>query len=171
MLMAAGYELPKNVLVTGFLTIDGQKISKSLGNVIDPVEFSHRHSRDLMLLYLLTAFPIGQDGDFSESQAILTFNAKLANNIGNLLNRFIVLSLKAGGEITGETDDLVWTARDEYLHVYRSAMDRYDLKSALDASFEFGDVLNKFIDTKKPWEKDMVTDHEEIVSTLYTLGE
>ncbi|NVP17307.1 methionine--tRNA ligase [Candidatus Gracilibacteria bacterium] len=94
MLMSAGYELPKNVLTTGYFTVDGQKISKSLGNAIDPVEFSAKYSKDLLSLYLLSSFNIGQDGDFDQKQAILTYNAKLANNFGNLLNRAVVLTMK-----------------------------------------------------------------------------
>jgi methionyl-tRNA synthetase len=61
MLKSAGYELPKNILTTGFFTVDGQKISKSLGNAIDPVEFSEKYSKDLLTLYLLSSFNIGQD--------------------------------------------------------------------------------------------------------------
>lgn len=96
MLLSAGYTLPKQILVTGYFTVNGQKMSKTIGNVIDPVEFSHKYSKDLLTLYLLSAFPIGEDGDFSEEQAILMYNAKLANNLGNLLNRFIALGLKEG---------------------------------------------------------------------------
>jgi len=94
MLLSAGYALPKHILTTGFFTVDGQKISKSLGNVIDPVAFSEKYSRDMLTLYLLSSFNIGQDGDFDQKQALLTYNAKLANNLGNLVNRVVVLALK-----------------------------------------------------------------------------
>lgn len=94
MLLSAGYELPKNVLTTGYFTVDGQKISKSLWNAIDPVEFSAKYSKDLLSLYLLSSFNIGQDWDFDQKQAILTYNAKLANNFWNLLNRAVVLTMK-----------------------------------------------------------------------------
>lgn len=95
MLWSAGYEAPHQLLVTGYLTLDGQKISKSIGNVINPVDYIDEYSRDMLVLYLFTAFPIGEDGDFSRDQAILTYNAKLSNNLGNLLNRAIALALKA----------------------------------------------------------------------------
>lgn len=98
MLLSAGYALPKNILTTGFFTVDGQKISKSLGNVIDPVEFSHKYSKEMLTLYLLSSFNIGQDGDFDQKQALLTYNAKLANNLGNLVNRVVVLALKLSEE-------------------------------------------------------------------------
>lgn len=74
-------------------------MSKTIGNVIDPVEYVSEYSRDMLALYLFTAFPIGEDGDFDREQAILSFNAKLSNNLGNLLNRFIALSLKLNGTI------------------------------------------------------------------------
>jgi len=69
-------------------------MSKTIGNVINPVEYCEKYSRDMLVLYLFSAFPIGEDGDFSQEQAILMYNAKLSNNLGNLLNRFIALSLK-----------------------------------------------------------------------------
>lgn len=81
MLWSAGYELPKQLLATGFFTIDGQKMSKTVGNVIDPVEYTQKHGRDALLLYLFTAFPIGEDGDFDQKQALITYNAKLSNNL------------------------------------------------------------------------------------------
>jgi len=99
MLKSAWYELPKQILTTGFFTVDWQKISKTLGNVIDPVEFSEKYSRDLLTLYLLSSFNIGQDWDFDQKQAILTYNAKLANNLWNLVNRVVVLSLKLSEKI------------------------------------------------------------------------
>lgn len=173
MLLAADIELPKNLLVTGHFTIDGQKISKSLGNVIDPVEFSTKYSRDLLLLYLLTAFPIGSDGDFSEKEAVLAFNAKLANNIGNLLNRFLVLTLKLGGNLPTALQSSIILDRDAFIARYHECMERYDLREALSAAFEFGDFLNKYIDTNKPWEKDMTTPEGrgEIEQILASLGE
>jgi methionyl-tRNA synthetase len=69
-------------------------MSKSLGNVIEPVSYSKEYSKELLTLYMLSAFPIGNDGDYDRQDAIKTFNAKLANNLGNLVNRVVVLSLK-----------------------------------------------------------------------------
>lgn len=171
MLLSAGYELPKNILVTGFLTIDWQKISKSIWNVIDPVEFSGKYSRDLMLLYLITTFPIGQDGDFSEAQAVTIFNAKLANNIGNLLNRFLVLSLKIWGKINWITDEAIEKEKLELIKKYKTSMDKYDLKTSLELIFEFGDTLNKYLDTTKPWELKDDSELEKLTNILYTLWE
>ncbi|MFA5917720.1 MAG: methionine--tRNA ligase [Candidatus Gracilibacteria bacterium] len=193
MLKSAGYELPTQILTTGFLTVNGQKISKSLGNAIDPVEFSQKYSKDLLTLYLLSSFNIGQDGDFSELQAILTYNAKLANNLGNLVNRVVVLSLKLqneAGKLYGQVDefltedslfsidqDLVGFMKGkpsilDYLEKFQNSINKYDLKSSLDITFSFLDKLNKFADIKQPWQ--MIKDddkQEETRNVLYTLAE
>ena len=132
MLMSAGYKLPREIITTGFFTIDGQKISKSLGNVIDPVEFSAKYAdgRDLMLNYLLSAFPIGQDGDFSEKEAVLAFNHRLANTVGNLLNRFLVLGLgpKVGGVIAAPHESVFSAQRGDFVASYREVMKTRDLR-------------------------------------------
>ena len=94
-------KLPKNILTGWFFTVDGQKMSKSLGNVIEPVSYSEEYSKELLTLYMLSAFPIGNDGDYDRKDAILTYNAKLANNLGNLVNRVVVLALKLS-EKSGE---------------------------------------------------------------------
>lgn len=153
MLMSAGYPLPGNILTTGHFTIDGQKISKSLGNVIDPVEYAQKYSRDLLVNYLLTAFPIGQDGDFSEKESVLAFNNRLANTLGNLLNRCIVLTIKNGGTLRLlPYDSELSQARQTLIATHSTAFVQYDLRTALLSVFEFAESLNKFIDTTKPWE-------------------
>lgn len=153
MLMSAELPLPEKILATGHFTIDGQKISKSLGNVIDPVEYAGRYSRDLLVNYLLTAFPIGQDGDFSEKESVLAFNNRLANTLGNLLNRCIVLTLKNGGTIRCLPFHAeLQQARKELIQAHTASFQAFDLRAALIAVFEFAESLNKFIDTTKPWE-------------------
>ncbi len=171
MLMSVWYDIPKNIMVHWFVNVNWQKISKSLWNAINPVEFSQKYSRDLMLLYLLLAFPIGQDWDFSEEQAIFTYNSKLANNIWNLLNRFIVLSMKIWWVIGWKLDQEVSLKKDEFMKRYKESMDNYLLKNALEYSFEFWDILNKYLDTTKPWEKNVDTDKQELLNIMYTLWE
>lgn len=154
MLKSAGYELPRQILTTWFFTIDGHKISKSLWNVIDPVEFSNKYSRDMMVLYLFWAINLGQDGDFSQKDAIAMYNAKLANNLWNLLNRVLVLSLKLETDpwvLSGDIDSDVRHSIDKLVLDTRWEYARYDLKKILDDTFRFIDSLNKYIDTNKPW--------------------
>ncbi len=168
MLMSAGLPLPKRLLVTGHFTIDGQKISKSLGNAIDPVELAGRYSRDFLVLYLLSATPVGQDGDFSVEQAKLLHNAKLANNLGNLLNRFLVLTLKNGGVLEGITENAsVAALRTSARSAFEGHMGAFDPKSALDTVFAFLDELNRFVDERKPWNEPDADRNRE---TLFTVG-
>lgn len=188
MLKSAGYELPHQILTTWFFTVNGQKISKSLGNVIDPVEFSEKYSKDLLTLYLLSSFNIGQDWDFDEKQAILTYNAKLANNLGNLVNRVVVLSLKLGLSLKNRFDfskDRYWShtswenwnfswdiatllrlEKDKFLKYFA----KYEIKNALDEVFYWLDALNKFTDTQKPWET-MKHDIDKTEKILYEIAE
>lgn len=94
MLMSVWYELPKKIIVTWYFTVDWEKISKSLWNAIDPVEFSTKYSRDVLVLYLLYSLKIWSDWDFNQVNAIKLYNDLLANNFWNLVNRIKVLSGK-----------------------------------------------------------------------------
>lgn len=112
-------KLPKNILTGWFFTVDGQKMSKTIGNVIEPIEYSKEYSKELLTLYMLNAFPIGNDGDYDRKDAILTYNAKLANNLGNLVNRVVVLALKLS-ERSGELDAVKLPENIESLLAYLS---------------------------------------------------
>lgn len=183
MLKSAWYELPKQILTTWFFTVDWQKISKSLWNAIDPVEFIHNYSKDLLVLYLLSSFHIGQDWDFDQKQAILTYNAKLANNFGNLVNRVVVLALKLSENswvLDWNCDFDVWKVIDwekinNWLNIvfnkeFDDYLSEYDLKWSLDICFYTLDKLNKFTDEKQPWNL-IKEDEEETRKVLYTLAE
>lgn len=183
MLKSAGYAMPKNVLTTGYFTVDWQKISKSLWNVIDPVEFSDKYSKDLLTLYMLSSINIGQDWDFNQEQAILMYNAKLANNLWNLVNRVVVLSLKLGG-ILEKLDELKsyyhskdWTTISKIYDInfpkkVWNSFQEFDLKNVLDISFWYLSILNKFADEEEPWQ--MIKDETKIEKTkevLYIIAE
>jgi methionyl-tRNA synthetase len=174
MLMSANLPLPDTILTTGFFTVDGQKMSKSIGNVVNPVQVTEQYGRDFLVNYLLGSFPIGNDGDFSLKEATLMFNNRLANNIGNLLNRFIVLSLRLDGKI-GSAEKSVGPAalfRDmDIAGVYQRSMEACDLRAALDGVFAYGDVLNKYIDEQKPWELKESADLPKLESVLAQVGE
>lgn len=169
MLLSAWYELPKQVLTTGYFTVDGQKISKSLWNVIDPVAFSEEYSKELLTLYLLSSFNIWQDWDFDQKQAILTYNAKLANNLGNLVNRVVVLTMKIDWEI--DNQNFQWNPEriiKEYRDNIDKEMKKYNLKWALDNIFKFLDSLNKYVDEKEPWQ--MIKDESKKEETKKILS-
>jgi methionyl-tRNA synthetase len=169
MLWSAGYDAPKQLLTTGYFTVDGQKMSKTIGNVIDPVEYVEKYSRDILLLYLFTAFPIGEDGDFDQNQAILTYNAKLANNLWNLLNRFIALSLKIDGKIHGTHEELFQAPPVER---YITQMESNNLKWALETAFEYASDINKYVDEKAPWKINLENKEwlQELNDTLFQLA-
>lgn len=167
MLMSAGYELPKQILTTGHFTVDGQKMSKTIGNVIDPVEYCENFSKDALLLYLLTAFPIGEDGDFDQNQAILTFNAKLSNNVWNLLNRGIALTMKMWWVLVKPKNIL--NLGDDIVEKYDDLMQKYDLKNVLELVFEYATEINKYINDTTPWQLDENTEKEKIAEILYNL--
>lgn len=179
MLESAGYSMPKNILTTGYFTVDGQKISKSLWNVIDPVEFSAKYSKDLLTLYMLSSINIGQDWDFDQKQAILMYNAKLANNLWNLVNRVVVLSLKIWWKLDWNIniDDVFWFREENwkiqtYSEKFLLSYEQYNLKEVLDTTFFFLNLINKFTDTKEPWQ--MIKDEtklEETKEVLYTIAE
>lgn len=165
--------LPNEILTGGYFTVDGQKMSKSIGNVIDPVEYSEKYSKELLTLYMLSAFPIGNDGDYDRRDAILNFNAKMANNFGNLVNRVVVLTMKLGLEngLYGNSDNEIKSTTNKYSKEYSDSMNEFNLKESLDNTFFFLDVLNKFADTKAPWQTIKDDDKTETIETLYTLAE
>ncbi len=191
--------LPNEILTGWYFTVDGQKMSKSIWNVIDPVEYSEKYSKELLTLYMLSAFPIGNDGDYDRKDAILNFNAKMANNFGNLVNRVVVLTMKLGLEngLTGNMSLWLWEIQtswfktdnkwfeniteinfsiseswlNEYNNIFDRFMKSYNLKSSLDITFKFLDSLNKFADTKQPWQTIKDNDKSETIETLYTLAE
>ncbi len=181
MLKSAGYELPKKILTTWFFTVDWQKISKSLWNAIDPVEFSEKYSKDLLTLYLLSSFNIGQDWDFDQKQAVLTYNAKFANNLGNLVNRVVVLSLKLqknpwnlDWEILTDKEEIVdlkkinnWLSRKVVLEEFKDKMKKYNLKEALEINFFTLDKLNDFVTKVEPWKT--IKDEEKQEKTMQNL--
>ncbi len=171
MLMSAWYELPKQILTTGFFTVDWQKISKSLWNAIDPVEFSEKYSKDLLSLYLLSSFNIWQDWNFDQEQALLTYNAKLANNLGNLVNRVVVLTLKLSGQTLFNENNQICCLID-YIKKFDENLWKYNLKNSLDITFKYLDKINKFADEKEPWK--LIKDEnkaEEVNNILYKIAE
>lgn len=170
MLQSAWYEMPKQILTTGYFTLDGQKISKSLWNAIDPVEFCEKYSKDLLTLYIMSAINIGQDGDFNTKDAIFQYNARLANNLGNLVNRVVVLSLK----LKNESGRLFWTEKikktEEVQKLQREIwkyFETFAFKNILDATFSYLDTLNKFADETQPWQ--MIRDDTKLEDTREVL--
>ncbi|MFP6582348.1 MAG: methionine--tRNA ligase [Candidatus Hydrogenedentota bacterium] len=144
MLMSADLPIPSEVFVHGYLTINGQKISKSLGNVVDPMEQVETFGTDAVRYYLLRAISPTEDGDYSETRFREVYNADLANNLGNLARRVETIGAKAGHTPFAETDQ-------EAPEGYHEAMADYRFNDALATLWRAATDLNQRIEEVKPW--------------------
>lgn len=145
MLLSAGYPQPKKVFAHGFFTIDGVKISKSLGNAIDPVEIAKKYGNDGLRYYLLKDIPFGNDGDFSFSRLEEVYNADLANGLGNLVQRVAKLAEQVGinpSEIKAEDN----------LATFEAQFEQLAFKESLEEIWAKISEVDKKIDQTKPWE-------------------
>jgi len=148
-LKSAGIELPKQTINHGFLTFNGQKISKSLGNSISPVTLVEKYGVDAVRYFCLRhfSFASGSDGDFSETSLVERYNNELANKLGNLVSRTSALAEKHGIE-NGEEKLL----KKLNLKTIEKYFDEFKVDRALDEIFAFIDICNEYIQEKKPWE-------------------
>ena len=147
MLLSADLPLPKKLIVHGFLTSGGRKMSKSLGNVISPLELSKRYPADSIRYVLMRSVPFGEDGDFSEKALIDRHNNELANKLGNLVLRVSTLAEKIGTEKT--ENKLLKKLNLKEIERYLA---NYEFDKALNEIFAFVDFCNEYIQNKKPWE-------------------
>lgn len=171
MLLAAGLPLPKKVFATGFFTIDGQKISKSLGNAIDPLELAQEYPLDAIRYYLLRDISFGSDGDFSHDRLKQRYNSELANGLGNLVSRTLNMFEKFWPDFTGETGDTVLlpditaALTDVTTHIETLSFDR-----ALTSLWEAMTLADELIEKNKPWELAKAGNEaqlREILTQLY----
>ena len=149
MLKSVGYKLPKTIFNHGFLTFNGQKISKSLGNVISPVVLVEKYGADSIRYYALRQFPFanGDDGDFSEEVLVRRHNDELANKLGNLVSRVSNLAEKNGIQ---KCDNKL--LKKLKLKEIGKLIDNFEFDKALNLIFEFIDVCNEYVQSEKPWE-------------------
>lgn len=147
MLLSAGLLLPKEIIVHGFLTVNGQKISKSLGNVISPSYLAEKYSADALRYFLLRNIPFGEDGDFSEKVLVERYNNELANKLGNLVSRVSTLAEKVGVK---KTENKLFKKLN--LRKIENHIENYGFDKALNEIFAFIDICNEYIQNKKPWE-------------------
>ena len=145
LLASAGLPLPTSVVVHGFLSVDGEKISKSRGNAVSPFPVIDKYGADVLRYYLLRAIPAGADGDYSESRLEEVYQADLANGLGNLVRRLETLCERAGFRTDGQSTP-------EATSVVRDATGEYQFQQALRQLWDEIAQLNRSIDRAKPWE-------------------
>jgi len=175
-LMAAGLEPPKRVFAHGWWTNEGQKISKSLGNVIDPVELIEKYGLDQVRYFLLREVPFGNDGDFSHRAMVNRMNGELANDLGNLAQRVLSMIFKncdkavpEHGDFTNEDQEIL-TACHKLLPHVREKLDVQAFNEALEAIWVVIRAANAYVDHQAPW-KLRKEDPERMKTVLYTLAE
>lgn len=173
MLKAIGFtddEIPP-LLVHGWWNIAGAKMSKTLGNVVDPNVLADKYGAETLRYYLTSDMTIGRDADFSEERLVQRYNTDLANALGNLLNRKINMAQKyRGGKIVARA--LNPNATDGHVASYRAAMDEFRVHQALESALAIAVECNQLIDVEKPWAlaKDPAQ-AERLDAVLYQLAE
>jgi methionyl-tRNA synthetase len=154
MLMSAGLPLPRQVFGHGFMTFRGQRMSKSLGTAIDPIEAADRFGADPLRLFLIKEIAFGGDGDFTWERYDERYNTDLANNLGNLVSRVVTMAHRyRSGRLApaaGPSDQLVRLA-ERVVADYKRAMETFAIHEAAAAAYRLIDATNEFIAATSPW--------------------
>lgn len=175
MLISAGVELPNQIAVHGWMTVDGQKMSKTIGNVIDPLELTAKYSLESVRYFLMREIPFDNDGDFSNTKFVDRYTSDLANGLGNLTSRILSMiekysnnQIPAVTEIDHSPMDLL---EKEIWPTYIAYMDKWKFVHALETAWKFITYCDQTISDKKPWSLAKEGKMEEVQNLLYHLCE
>ncbi len=185
LLLSAGVPLPTSIFVHGFITLEGGKMSKSVGNILDPGALVERYGTDALRYYLLREIRATEDGDFSLERFIRTYNGDLADQLGNLLNRVVTMvSRYAGGVVPApgareEIDQRLVNAAEGLRERVERAMSQFVPHEALGAIWELVSATNKYVAEVEPWTlakqrkagPERVASAERLATILYNLTE
>ena len=178
MLMSAGIELPDKVFGHGFLTREGQKMGKSLGNVLDPQKLLSTYGNDAVRWYLLRDIEFGQDGDYQQKRFIDTINNDLSNTIGNLLNRSSTMSRKWFNKKVPTLNNInnnrsiLEIKAENTVKVFLNSFASLEFKTASEALLELASVANSYLNEMEPWKRIKNDEDIDIVAeTLYNVLE
>jgi methionyl-tRNA synthetase len=179
MLMSAGIELPKSVAVHGFMTLEGQRISKTTGNTLDPVELVDAYGADAVRYYLMRDVSFERDGDFARANLVHRFNSDLANDLGNLLNRTVSMIGRYFGGAVPQPPAEVGEREADVRRVARAAgeacargIEAFDFDGALDGAWQLVRRANQYIDESEPWKLARDPEKKEaLAAVLYHAAE
>lgn len=178
MLMSAGFPLPGRVFGHGFLTKDGQKMGKTLGNTVDPVDLLNRYGSDAVRYYFLKEIEFGRDGDFNETRFVNILNADLANDLGNLLNRTVQMSRKYCGGIVPPVsnqdipdDDWLKSKGMGLGQEVKRAYESLSFSRACEEVLLLVRMGNKYIDEQAPWALYKKGEQDAVQRILYSVLE
>jgi len=167
MLIAAGIKPAKQVYVHGFINdANGEKMSKTKGNVIDPVKIINKYNADTLRYYLLRSIPAGQDGNFNEQDLVQRYNTELGNELGNLVMRITALIKKSFNLLIPKADSDELFNTKEILEQLDKYMDKFEFNNAIDLIWKLIKVTNKYINDKEPWK---IVDKLELSKVIYTI--
>ena len=174
-LMSAGLPLPKKVFAHGWWTVEGEKMSKSVGNVVDPYQVVEEFGADVFRYFLLREIPFGQDGDFSKNAIIARVNGELANGLGNLVSRTLGMIEKYFDAVVPEPGGLKMedeSVRDKALstiELVENEMNEIAFHKALVSLWDFIGDVNKYVDESAPWTLAKEKNEERLGTVLWTI--